>query len=54
MRRSDLAKAPVRLDDFAAIQDGKLNLKRDDKVVVPAVGHRLAEGHRCPFALHPD
>jgi TnpA family transposase len=32
---SDLAKHRFAFDDFAAIQDGKLKLKRDDKVAVP-------------------
>ena len=32
---SDLAKHRFAFDDFAAIQDGKLKLKRDDKVALP-------------------
>ena len=32
---SDLAKQRLAFDDFAAIQDGKLKLKRDDKVALP-------------------
>ena len=32
---SDLAKQRFAFDDFAAIQDGKLKLKRDDKIALP-------------------
>ena len=32
---SHLAKQRFACDDFAAIEDGKLKLKRDDKIAVP-------------------
>ena len=32
---SDLAKQRFACDDFAAIEDGKLKLKRDDRIAVP-------------------